>query len=323
MNIILIDPLDSQFFMNHVARGLQDRGHTVYLTNQLPIDAGKYDLVLTNWLSDYINAIVSSVSTIPVVSLAIGTDIVEGAYRQVNLNRIAEVIMFNSSHADMFRQDAPAVPVTVMNWFANESQLAFKERPTMEVDEGGKYTNVRFVCPALHRYMKGLDNVVQMLQDCDCLDLESAEVHIVGPVMEKYLEYYVDYFNRQVASYSIYYHGHVQPHLMDSLIESIDPHFYLLGSQGEMGATVLLESMFKGVNCLVQNHPFDGAYKDAPIYRFDTASQLNEQIQVAARQEISSQQLRNYVDPDFTVAKFCEKLERVLTRVKDTYHAPI
>lgn len=321
--ILLIEPHRPNFFWTYVATELGKRGHEVVISQTLPIDAANFDIIFKVYLDESTAHISRSVGSIPVVAFAMGTDIIQNAFKNINFKNIKRVIIFNNEHETILKRSVKFAPTRVINWFANDPGLHYKERTKPEIVDG-KIKNLRLLNTALHTYLKGLDNLVQMLNDCTNVDLETCTLHVIGPIGEVYLSYYLQDFclgqptegKPAKAKFRTEFHGEIKPGAVDSYVESIDPHFTVMASQGEMGATTVMESLFKGIPPIVLEHPFiDGAYKGAPIYRYNTASELNTALLTATTEErlpYLSPGLNQYAKKNFTLASFCDKLEKIL-----------
>jgi hypothetical protein len=99
------------------------------------------------------------------------------------------------------------------------------------------------------------------------------------------------------------------------LIESIGAHFYITASQGEMGATTVIEALMKGFKPLVLEHPFlSGHYEGAPIYPYNSATDLDEVLLRACTDNVKSEDLRQFALANYSIEKFVDNLERSLRR---------
>lgn len=323
LRILIVDEHRPQFFWSYVAEGLMRRGHRVVLSKILPIDVFAFDVIIKVYLNQTTSDIVNNIAKVPVVASAMGTDVISGAFRAIDYKRVASVLCYNSEHKQLITNHAPLAKVDLIDWFAVNDKLSFADRPAPEI-EAGKIKNLVLVSNALHSYPKGLDNLVQMLEDCTTVDLSTCTLHVIGPIIDPYLSFFLqDFclgqprpFRPPRASYRTEFHGEIHPNQLDTYIESLRPNFFVMSSQGEMGATTVMESMFKGVKAIVQEHPFiDGVYADAPIYRYATASGLSKALWNAATEQRlshSSHGLRKYAQERFTLEKFVENVERIL-----------
>lgn len=163
MKLLFIDPnpnpIADEYFWKPVVEYLNSHGHYAVLTKTIAVDSAKFDVIIGVYLAQHLNDITANLATLPVIGVGMGTDTISGAVAQVKTEKLAGIITFNKEHAQMIKEARPNVNVAVQDWFATESKLEYKARPYPHP----KDQPIRIVNIALHRYMKGLDNIMQML----------------------------------------------------------------------------------------------------------------------------------------------------------------
>lgn len=292
LKILVLDFHRPEFFSESIVRELRTLGHSVALVSQIPRDIANVDVILCLYLSEQLRDLSHLLCTVPVVALAMGTDVLVKSWEGTNWQTIDKVLVCNSEHLDILKKAAPAANTRLTSWFADESKLLTKDRTFPKI-VNNKVSNLSLCNIALHQYSKGLDNVVQMLADAgDVVELSSFTLHVIGSVgpyqdYNQYLYYWLSWFtqsqdgNDPLCGFKVIYHGAIHPKAIDSVVESIQPHGYIHGSQGECGATVAMEALIKGLPVFMQDHPFRKAvYRDSlpGLFTFKTGKELVAQI---------------------------------------------
>jgi hypothetical protein len=228
-----------------------------------------------------------------------GTDMLVGSWRGTDWRGVAVALIPNQEHLEIMQKEAPEIPAQLTTWSADDTKLRKKLRAKPELDSSGKIKNLALLNVALHQYSKGLDNLVQMLADAgDVVDLTSLTLHVIGSVgpyqdYNQYLNYFLGWYTQPDphtnaaprSGFQTIFHGKMHPQQIDSVVESIQPHAYIHGSQGETGPVVAMEALIKGFPIFMQDHPFRKAvYPDGTpgVFPFLTAKDLSNKLRIWA-----------------------------------------
>lgn len=280
MKILMIDPHRPEFFHARVCRELRARGHEVCLSRAIPLDILAFDVIVCVYADKMAGELSFTNATVPLVVVGMGTDLIVGSFRQINFSGVDVLLTFNPEHIELLARATSNEARTLLGtWSAYDKGLKFRSRPQLD-RKNGRLSGLRLLNSALHVYSKGLDNLVQNIQALDrsVIDVDSLELHVIGPVYSMdnnaYLSYYLQWFATHVSDFKLFFHGEQHPDAIDSYIESIDPHAYITASQGECGATTVAEGLIKGLPVFVQDHPFAvGIYRDTVVT--DKASKMS------------------------------------------------
>lgn len=312
MKVLIIDPHRPEFFWHPIAKALgEQKGMYVTLMRTVPLDIGKYDIVVNVYVNDVLRELAERLAATPIVAISMGTDALHGAGAQVNSRQVARVIGFNRHHCEMLKQQMPYTKVVQTQWPADDTRLTVQDRP--EVKEGEK---LRIVFPAMHTYMKGLDNLVQMLSSTDAKEM--IELHVFGPVLDPYLSYWVQSFkDSHLAAMPFTFYGELPPPRLEHEIGLVSPHAYIQSSQGEAGATTVSEGLLKGLPVLVQEHSFiQGMYEGQPgVLQYWDATSLRDRLQEIKQGTVESQASIIEAADKYRLKHFVEYLASVLKEV--------
>lgn len=325
MKILIIDAGRSEFFWSHVVREMATRGHLVSLVKQTPLDVGRYDVVLHVYLSGSLRDLTNAVGHgTPIVAFSMGTDAITNSFQGTDWSKVRKVLMVNKKHTELLHQQAPATKELTrqVGWFINDKEIAVQtDRPA--VVEG----SIRLLNAAAgHYYSKGLDNLLQMILSLPEDLRKRIELNVVGDPGEAYLSYFTA-FLRDQADFPIIAHGDVPPSKMDSFVNSVNPHATITASQGEASGTTIMESLYKGIPALVQEHPFavsvenkpsdgkiiDGFFEaDAPIKWWLTVGELEKQLRSLVDPSPTAAELHEYAKARWTLKAFTDKVLKQL-----------
>lgn len=340
-NILIIDPHRPEFFWEPISIHLANMsGWVVDICKDLPLDHHHYDVILCVYMSDQLRNIVNNSARMKIIGISMGTDVCVNAYKGVDSRRLTAAIAFNNHHENMLKKELPFTKIKRLVWPCDDTRLIYKERALpAEPTESIRLLNI-----ALHQYSKGLDNLLQMLEDAASDFVIKPELYCIGsmgPFLDynQYLNYYAQWFTSEKAkNFKFMFQGESHPKQIDHLIESINPHAYITASQGEQGATTVAEALCKGLKVFVQDHPFaDGLYLDfvkkddkgntwldyeaaskCGLYFYNTASELKIQLRRAFDSDkYESSIYREYGLKSFGMSIFIKQLIEVIKEVSN------